>query len=211
MRERQRARAAATRWNDRAGRVEGVWFDPVNRGHDYQKGRFRRGLSNHRSRRQLLVYGLSLLLTLVPLYGMAQRDGLFPDLLPGKPFPETGSVTISKLLDGRAITSSLTITASRGNAVVQLFDPASDRHLMSIYVAAGHHVRVPVPSGTYRLKLVEGQKWHGTAEFFGPNTSYETAAALITFSRSGGRAIDLRRRPDGNMPTRPDWSGPEPL
>src|SRR3546814_8657462 len=28
MRDRYRARAKDTRWNDRAGRVEGTWFDP---------------------------------------------------------------------------------------------------------------------------------------------------------------------------------------
>ncbi|MFD1103576.1 MULTISPECIES: hypothetical protein [Sphingobium] len=211
MRERHRARAGATNWNDRAGRVEGAWFDPVNRGRDGLKGRFRAGMGVRQSRRQLLIYGLSVLLTVIPLYGMAQRDGLIPDLRPGVSFPETGSVTISKAIDRRSITSALTIVASHANAVVQLFDPATERHLMSIYVAANHRIKVPVPEGTYRMKLVEGQKWHGTRKFFGPNTSFRTVADLMTFTRSSGQLINLRRRPDGNMPTRPDWFGPEPL
>lgn len=211
MRERQRARAGQTRWNDRAGRVEGAWFDPVNRGHDYQKARIRPRVRFRHSRRQLLIYGLSVLLTVIPLYGMAQRDGLIPDFRAGVPFPETGSVTISKAVARRSISSSLTIAASHANAVVQLFDPASGRHLMSAYVAANHRVRVPVPEGTYRIKLIEGQKWHGNRTFFGPNTSFETVAELMTFERGGRRAIDLRRRPDGNMPTRANWSAPQPL
>lgn len=43
MRERYRARSGATKWNDRAWRVEGTWFDPINRAHDYQRGHFKGG------------------------------------------------------------------------------------------------------------------------------------------------------------------------
>ncbi|CAM4204589.1 hypothetical protein NOLU111490_12825 [Novosphingobium lubricantis] len=39
MRERYRARSRDTRWNDRAGRVEGAWFDPVNHGFEQQRSR----------------------------------------------------------------------------------------------------------------------------------------------------------------------------
>ncbi|WP_256580406.1 hypothetical protein, partial [Pseudomonas sp. GP01-A4] len=53
--------------------------------------------------------------------------------------------------------SSLTIVTSEANAVVQLFDPDTNNHALSIYVAANSRVTVPVPSATYRMRLIEGQ------------------------------------------------------
>src|SRR3546814_9591070 len=60
-------------------------------------------------------------------------------------------------------------------------------------------IRVPVPQGTFRLRLIEGQKWHGPVRYFGSNTSYETAAELMIFAPRAGHIIDLHRRPDGNQ------------
>src|SRR3546814_3144844 len=60
----------------------------------------------------------------------------------------------------------------------------------------------PVPLGTFRLRLIEGQKWHGPVRYFGSNTSYETAAELMIFAPRAGHIIDLHRRPDGNLKTR---------
>ncbi|MFV3484839.1 hypothetical protein ACNJI5_21255, partial [Mycobacterium tuberculosis] len=72
-------------------------------------------------------------------------------------------------------------------------------------------VTAPAPIGTFRMRLIEGQRWHGTSRFFGPNTSYETAAELLTFEPSAGHVIDLNRRPDGNLKTRMMLSGPKRL
>src|SRR3546814_13993848 len=71
MRERQRARSGSTRWNDRAGRVEGAWFDPAIRSFDYQRGRWRG--SRRSSPVRYIPFALSLLLILIPLYGEAPR------------------------------------------------------------------------------------------------------------------------------------------
>ncbi|MBF5067138.1 hypothetical protein G6O45_28440, partial [Salmonella enterica subsp. enterica serovar Istanbul] len=78
------------------------------------------------------------------------------------------------------------IVTSEANAVVQLFDPDTNNHALSIYVAANSRVTVPVPSATYRMRLIEGQNWHGTTRYFGPNTSYETVAELMTFGPRSG-------------------------
>ncbi|MFX7926573.1 hypothetical protein ABTK22_19720, partial [Acinetobacter baumannii] len=72
-------------------------------------------------------------------------------------------------------------------------------------------IRVPVPQGTFRLRLIEGQKWHGPVRYFGSNTSYETAAELMIFAPRAGHIIDLHRRPDGNLKTRMMLSRPEAL
>lgn len=209
MRERSRARAKATRWNDRAGRVEGAWFDPVNRGFDYQRGRYRKAGSTGAMR--WLPFALSVLLAVIPAYYAMKREGWFPDLKPAQPFPENGSVTVSPGIDPKSATARLKVVTSNANAVVQLFVPESDRHVISVYVRKNQEATIAVPPGTYRMKIVEGQKWHGPKDFFGSSTTYETVAQLMTFSPLAGNGINLNRRPNGNLPTRPNWSGPGPL
>lgn len=154
---------------------------------------------------------LCLLTYLVPMYGYMKRGGWMPDWKPALPFPESGSVTVARDLSRKRVSSHLAVQTSDANAVVQLFDPDTGDHALSIYVAGNDRVEVPVPRGTWRVRLVEGSKWHGPADYFGPNTSYETVVNLMTFDKGWHHRIDLRRRPDGNLPTRLMVSGPEPL
>lgn len=79
MRERYRARVKATRWNGRAGRVEGAWFDPVNRGFDYQKGRFRGARPARVSILRWLPFALGILLVAIPAWHALKREGWLPD------------------------------------------------------------------------------------------------------------------------------------
>jgi hypothetical protein len=209
MRERYRARGESTRWNDRAGRVEGVWFDPAIRGFDYQRGRWRR--PSRSSLVRYLPFALSLVLILIPFYGEARRAGWLPDREAPMPFPESGSVTVARWVMREPITSFLTVEAAGSNAVVQLIDPGSGRHAISVYVSKNDRIRVAVPQGTFRIRLIEGQKWHGPARYFGSNTSYETATELMIFTPRTGHIIDLHRRPDGNLKTRMMLSRPERL
>ncbi|HEX7855033.1 MAG TPA: hypothetical protein VF503_15190 [Sphingobium sp.] len=97
------------------------------------------------------------------------------------------------------IRSVLTVDASEANAVVQLFDPMTNRHIFSVYVAGINRITMPALTGTFRMRLIEGQKWHGTTRHFGPDTSCETVAELITFAPRSGHIIDLPRRADGNL------------
>ncbi len=216
MHERRRresgARLGSAAWIDKKGRLEhhDLWFD----GKDVGSGRKHR----HRSTPRMVSHPwqkwiilLSATSILVPMYGEAQRKGWLPDFEKAAPFPETGSVTVPTNMVGIVSRSSLTIVTSEANAVVQLFDPDTNNHALSIYVAANSRVTVPVPSATYRMRLIEGQNWHGTTRYFGPNTSYETVAELMTFGPRSGYSIDLHRRPDGNLRTRLMLSQPESL
>lgn len=207
MRERYRRRAGLTRWNDGRARIEAARLDAGHLVHRRgQPTRLGGGVAL-----RLIVAGLCALLILVPLYGDAQRRGWLPDFSPGKPFPETGSVTVGRNIARARITSALTVVAADPNAVVQLFDPDTDAHVLSVYVAGNRRITIPAPAGTFRMRLIEGKKWHGARRYFGPKTSFETVARLMTFEPGGQRIVDLHRRPDGNLKTRPMISGPVPL
>ena len=105
----------------------------------------------------------------------------------------------------------LAVTTADAHAVVQLFDPGSGGHVISVYVRKNDRTTVAVPVGIYRVKIAEGQRWHGPKQFFGTSTAYETVSQLMVFRRAEGHAIDLNRRPNGNLPTRTNWRGPGPL
>jgi hypothetical protein len=207
MRERRRREVGQTRWNDGRARVEAAWLDSKHPSHR----RSRLHSVSTRSRLYSLVTGLCALIMLIHFYGEAQRKGWIPDFKSSEPFPETGSVTVARSIRRAAITSLLTVATSEANAVVQLFDPETNAHVLSVYVAGNKQITIPAPSGTFRMRLIEGQKWHGPKRYFGPNTSYETVVRLMTFAPRAGHIIDLHRRPDGNLNTRLIVSGPEPL
>ncbi|WP_275585237.1 hypothetical protein, partial [Stenotrophomonas maltophilia] len=68
-------------------------------------------------------------------------------LEPAQPFPESGSVTVGANVIGLIKRSNLTIEAADSNTVVQLVDPDTNAHALSIYVAANDRVSLPVPAG----------------------------------------------------------------
>lgn len=204
MRERYRGRVGQTRWNDKRSRTEASWLDPPRLIHR------RQGPTSHTAVRLVLPL-LGALLILIPFYGDAQRHGWIPDFGPAQPFPESGSVTVAGDVVGLLERSHLTIVTADANAVVQLVDPDSNGHVLSIYVAGNDRVTLPVPAGTYRVRLIEGTRWHGPKRYFGGNTSYEAVARLITFEPRAGHIIDLHRRPDGNLKTRMMVAAPPPL
>ena len=147
----------------------------------------------------------------IPMLGDLRRGGWLPDTELGLPFPETGSVSVASDLPMKIVRSQLAVRTSDSNAVVQLVHPETDRHVISVFVAANSEVTIPAPVGIWRMRVIEGQKWHGNAKFFGPNTQYETVAELMEFGHSRGNGIDLHRRIDGNLKTRQMLVAPEPL
>ena len=240
MRERYRQRQGLspgkTQWNDRKARVEmahdqhqkavplgsaswvgklaaasGGWFSAKNRGFDYRKDRWRpaRQAGSHPAQNWILA--LSAMLALIPMYREAKRHGWFPDLEPSIAFPSSGSVTVSRSVDPRTATAKLRVRTQDANAVIQLYEPESDRHVISVYVGRNDDVTVPVPPGVYRLQIVEGNKWHGPTRYFGSSTTSDTAVAMMRFERRVIHGIDLHRRPDGNLATRANFSNPKPL
>jgi hypothetical protein len=134
-----------------------------------------------------------------------------PGLEVAVPFPESGSVTVASDLPMKSVRSRLTVVTSDSNAVVQLVHPETDRHAISVFVAANREVTIPAPVGVWRMRVIQGKKWHGKAKFFGPKTQYETVAELMEFGHSRGNGIDLHRRIDGNLKTRQMIVGPETL
>lgn len=215
MRERYRQRQGLTgretRWNDKAGRVEGTWFGAKNRGFDYQKGRYRPATRFRAHPAQSLVFVLSAALALIPAYREAKRFGWLPDFGETLPFPSSGSVTVASGVDPKTATSKLRVATDKANAVIQLHDALTARHVISVYVGRNDDVTVPVPPGTYKVSLVEGDKWHGPERYFGWSTTYDTVVKDLTFENRTIHGIDLHRRPDGNLPTRFNLGDPEPL
>ncbi|MFY9352066.1 MAG: hypothetical protein WBL20_22300 [Sphingobium sp.] len=200
-------------WIDGKSRVEftAPWFETKNRGFDYQNSRSRRTVQFKPHPLQKWVLLLSAVSILFPAYREMKRGGWLPDMAAAAPFPRSGSVTVNRRVEPGSAISKMRVTAGPANAVVQLFDPETDQHIISVYVRKHDDVTVPVPPGTYRMRLIEGDKWHGPVRFFGPSTTYESVARLMTFTRTRYSGIDLHRRPDGELKTRIKIGDPPPL
>lgn len=136
----------------------------------------------------------------------AKRNAWFPDFDSARTFPETGTVSVREDALSSDRLAPLTVVASRDDAVIQLLDTASDP-AFTLFVQRETTAVTRAPSGLWRLRIIEGQKWHGPVKFFGPNTNTERALADFDL-RSKGHVIDLRRSPDGNLHTRPELTSP---
>ena len=241
MRERYRARqgtaGASTWWNDRKSRRElgsnenavplgsaswiggggsgtgsgGGWFDAATRGFDYQKRRARPKAIGGVSPAQKWFLVLCALPMLIPAYREAKRAGWFPDREVELPFPASGTVTVNDSVDPKTARSRLQVAAGEANAVVQLFDRKTDGHVISVYVHRNDETSVPVPPGTYRMRIVEGDKWHGLTRWFGASTTYETVVRPMVFTRRWYPTINLHRSPAGNLHTSINIHNPKPL
>lgn len=233
MRERYRQRQGLdpgkTQWNDRAARVEmergqhkkaspiggsgggGGAFAARNRNPDYGTRHHRPAVVLRSHPAQKWIFLLSAVSILFPAYREIKRAGWLPDWERAAPFPSSGSVTVNREIDPRTATSRLRVITATANAVVQLYDAETGVHIISLYVRRDDEVNVPVPPGTYRVKIIEGDKWHGRTKYFGSSTTSDTVVATMTFGRHLAHGIDLHRRPDGNLPTRPDLFNPKPL
>lgn len=210
MRERYRARTGGMKWNERVWGVKGIWFVPVRRGSDGQRARAPLTRASAGWPPRWLVFATGVLLGLAAVW-YRTNQGWSLNREPMLVFPATGSVTVNGRLDPHSATSRMKVTAGKANAVVQLFTPGSDLHILSVYVRAGDSVSVPVPPGVFRMRLIEGRRWYGQADFFGPFTRFETVRDLQSFTEHQGGGIDLRRTLQGTMKTRTERRSPPPL
>lgn len=189
----------------------GAWFEPKNQGFDYQKNRWRPKRAGRRAGKARMAWAGKLILPLILLaYGVrmytdAKRWDFFPDIGLSEPFPESGEFKVRRGYASGPTTPFEIITGDR-KAVVQLLNQRSEP-IFATYVRENDAAHVRVPRGTWTLRLVEGQTWHGDDEFFGPNTVTEDAIAKWDFTGSG-RGIDLRRRINGAVKTVNRWSDP---
>lgn len=213
-RYRKRRGLGGTRWNDRKSRVEhdGAWFAAKNQGFDYQKNRWR---SKGPDRAARIGWALAGLVVLVAIALPAWRDvklaGWLPDHEAELPFPASGSVTVNRAVDPKSAISRLRVIAARGNALVQLYDPDTAAHVISVYAHRNTDVAVPVPPGTYQVRIVEGDKWHGVQRYFGLSTVSQTVSAPVRIDPRWTRVIDLHRSRWGNLHTSADLRSPKSL
>ena len=230
MRDRYRKRGGAASipvWKDKKGRVErdGVplgsasWvvkntqFDQYDRvAKNYgRRRRTRTGRSNWTPALRGLISILCLVPVTIGIMADAKRRGWLPDFGAAITFRESGSVAVTRTLPLGLVLSRLRVSAAEANAVVQLIDPRTGAHALSVLVAVNDNLDVPAPAGRWRMRIVESQKWHGPKDFFGPNTQFETVAKLMHFLAPGGNGVNLHCRFDGNLPTRQMLTGPDPL
>ena len=235
MRDRYRKRQGldpgATQWNDRKARVElnrfgfrksvplgsaswisggskGSWFEARNRGHDYQRGRWRtRPRFTPAPYWQALGVGVAIALVLAAWAGQGQikraTSSLFASIVgTNTGFPESGTVAVSSSVDLRTVRSHLTIQGGADNSIVQLLDPATAKNRLSVYVRAFERVTVPAPLGQYRVRFIHGREWADSRTFFGKGTLHDEVAGVMLFTRRVGHTLDLRLGADSNLVVR---------
>lgn len=202
MRERYRKRqgldAGATQWNDKKARrelaragyekavplgsaswVSGTssktsWFEAKNRGHDYQRGRWRSRRSKRRPLPNMVLYAcLGVAMLAVGVGGRLWIAESISTLLVGRSglsFPASGSVVVPSSLDMGSVRSRLTLQGSRENSIVQLIDTTTTRPTLSVYIRAFERTTVGAPVGQYRVRFIHGPAWAGPEKLFGRGT-----------------------------------------
>jgi|EndMetStandDraft_5_1072996.scaffolds.fasta_scaffold43847_5 hypothetical protein len=208
MRERYRRRQGldATTWNDRKARVE------LNR-----IGRYRPGGEQTNITGRLLLTGLCAVALITGGFLGRQWFGHILSghlgLMTHRPngFPETGSVVVSSAVDPASVKSILTLQGGPQNAIVQLLDPVTAAHRLSIYVKALERKTVPAPVGAYRIRFIHGREWEGPRTFFGKSTVQDEVEGVMLFARGHGHTLDLALGPDSNLTVRRLTAPPESL
>lgn len=175
----------------------------------------RRRLGQTRPKRDSRKLNFRQFRTYMPLIALAyiatqHSQHLTPWLSPIVQFPESGSVTVSTTLETAKANSHFQITASDKDSVIQLFDPATDAHILSIYIRRNETRRVPVPSGTFTIRIAQGLNWYGQHRFFGETTKYDRANENMTFTKATGNRV-IVASPLGNMPMTPERNRPPRL
>lgn len=188
MRERYQQRAAASRVRDNATRPN-------------------RAYALSPAKHQGLIYALCLVAPAIGVFREAKREGWIPDTHQQIPFPPTGDVMVNRSVSARKATASFEVRTADANAVAQLYTEQG-RHILSVFVGKNGGTVTHVPPGHYRLKIIEGQTWFGPERFFGNSMTHETAVTTLDFVKRGTTIIDLHRRPNGNLLTRPEWKNP---
>ena len=120
-------------------------------------------------------------------------------------FPGTGDVFVTKYADLSHGQSQFSVTVpptDRYNYVVMLIDDVTGHAVMAIYCRSGDTTAVPVPIGSFRIRVASGMDWYGMTELFGSDTHVEEVVPILTTTATKGAGIDFLRRPNGNLPTK---------
>ena len=93
------------------------------------------------------------------------------------------------------------------NTLMKLIRVHDGAEVMSIFIRAGQSIKVPVPVGSYVVKIASGQNWYGKTVRFGPTTSYAKLDSVFNFSIKGnellGHEITLTLMRNGNLSQSP--------
>lgn len=185
--------------------VGGEWFDAVNRGQDYQKTRYRPRRSRSRSRnsnplrRFFVDVFLRICLAVAAPYVLyrvyvATMIPALQALVP-IPFPAHGSVYVTPATDLEKRQGLMRFKAPEGMAtsyVVMLHDIEQGHDVLGIFVASGRKTKTPVPIGTYRVRIAEGNPgaWRGPERLFGTTIGRELISPL-SIVQATDKTLDL--------------------
>lgn len=115
-------------------------------------------------------------------------------------FPPSGSVTVTTAMRPGSATARLAITPGGQNAIVQLLAPTTGHHVLSIFLRAGETRIVPVPPGTWRLRVIEGRTWAGPRRLFGDGTHIRRYPHLLHLDRASHLSLSLADPSEGHRP-----------
>lgn len=116
---------------------------------------------------------LGLLLVVLVWWWWSAEGGAY------RTFPPSGSVTVSTTMRPGSATARLAITAGTHNAILQLLAPTTGHHVLSIFLRAGESRIVPVPPGTWCVRVIEGRTWAGPRRLFGDGTHIRRYPGLL--------------------------------
>lgn len=91
--------------------------------------------------------------------------------------PVNGQVFIDRY-KGLKKDSSITINSSTTQAHYIKLKDSSGNDILSFYVAAGGHVTVSAPTGSYYVYFASGEKWYGPKYLFGEETQYSKDSTI---------------------------------
>ena len=91
--------------------------------------------------------------------------------------PANGQVFIDRY-KGIKKDSSITINSSTTQAHYIKLKDTSGNDILSFYVAAGGHVTVSAPTGSYYVYFASGEKWYGPKYLFGEETQYSKDSTI---------------------------------
>lgn len=123
---------------------------------------------------------------------------------PEQALPTTGSNNASTN-KGVAPLRIKTSSAGGYHYFVKIVNTANNSPLGSYFIRSGGVLNINVPLGTYEIRYASGRKWYGTDYLFGPETTYNKADSLFTFSFNGyqysGYTVELIMQQNGNLST----------
>ena len=127
--------------------------------------------------------------------------------LPSVPRPPSGIYSAN--FNGEQSVAPLEIrTQSGSDYYVKVVDSYNESNTLAIYIRGGETVEVEVPLGNYEIRYASATSdtWYGDKELFGPNTSYNKADEVFSFSNNGyqvsGYSITLYQVANGNLETK---------